>query len=310
MLQLTLIMVVGYIAGKLDILSRDMSRMLTTLVLRITLPALILSSVMNAESLPDTEQILTLFVLVGISYAVYLVFGFVAVRLFRFPDGVKGAGMFALVFGNVGYMGYPVTQAIWGTSVLFYTMVYNLPFNLLGETLGVRLIVQDRPYIAKNESGTGEVCRRRTLKQLLFTPIFITSAIAIFLAFAKWSVPSVIGNAAEIIGNVTTPVTMMIIGAALSGMKVREMFTDVRVYILTAIKLLVMPFVIWLLFRARVTDPLALGSSVVLAGVPTAALGQMLCLQYHGNEEFMAKMIFISVVCSVLTVPLIALLVL
>ena len=67
---------------------------------------------------------------------------------------------------------------------------------------------------------------------------------------------------------------------------------------------------IWLLFRARVMDPLALGSSVVLAGVPTAALGQMLCLQYHGNEEFMAKMIFISVVCSVLTVPLIALLVL
>ena len=105
------LVVVGYIAGKLGYLGGDFDRQLSRLVINITCPALILSSAMNG-TLPDRRYILPL---LGISVITYLILTGAALFLPRYmttKQEDEGAVGFAMMFGNVGFMGYPSTPSL------------------------------------------------------------------------------------------------------------------------------------------------------------------------------------------------------
>ena len=307
MMQLFLIIAVGYVAGKLHFLTKEMRMFLASFVLHITLPAIILSSVFNAETLPSARQFLVFFGMVLLNYLIVIVLSWVLVRLCRFSADTSGTAMFILMFSNTAYMGFPVTQAIWGTGALLYTTMFNMPGNILADTIGASLILRDKRKKGNNkktkEENTDGI-QRRSLKQMMTTPIFISSCIAFFFALTKFPVPGIVGYAAQSVGGITVPAAMMIIGASLSEMPWKEMFGNPRVYLLAALRLAVMPLLIRFIFSPLLRDPLTLDISTVLVGMPVAAVGQMLCLEYRCNEKLMADTIFITTLFSAVTIPL------
>ncbi len=304
MIQLFLIMAVGYAAGKVKFMNREMRSVLTSLVLTITMPAMFIAAVVNAESLPEAGEFIVLFGVVLVEYAAALGISFLLVRLLRFPRNISGSSVFILVFGNMSFMGFPVMQAIWGNEGVFYAMMFTLPFNIMLDTLCSRLILHDKyasvPDRQKEKAG-GQGWR-----QVLLSPIFLASAVAFVLALIRIQVPEVIGLTLNSVGSITTPVTMLIIGASLSDVPVREVFNVPVIYVLSILKLIVMPVLIWLIFRTFIRNSMFLGVTTIINAMPVAAVGQMLCLRYRCNEDFMAKAIFITTVCSVVTIPLIA----
>ena len=142
MIELFLIVIIGYAACKIGIFDRDVREKVTRLVLDITLPAMILSSVMMQEELPQTSQILQLMMIAAASYIILFAVAILAPKLLRVPRKEEGIYRFMLAFGNVGFIGYPVTQAIFGDSAIFYTSVFNLPFNFLVYSAGVIFLQQ------------------------------------------------------------------------------------------------------------------------------------------------------------------------
>ena len=313
MIQLFLIMAVGYAAGKMKFMDREMRSMLTSLVMNITMPALFIAAVINAESLPEAGEFMVLFVIVLVEYAVALGISFLMVRLLRIPKTISGTSVFILVFGNMSFMGFPVMQAIWGNEGVFYAMMFTLPFNLMLDSVCSRLILHDKyAALPEGKEQTGPVpedAPGKSWKQILRSPIFIASVIAFVLALTRIPVPEVIGLSLNSIGGITTPATMLIIGASLADVPVREVFTVPVIYVLSALKLLAMPILIWLIFRTFLSNQVFLGVTTIINAMPVAAVGQMLCLRHGYNEAFMAKIIFITTVCSVVTIPLIATLV-
>ena len=307
MIQLFLIMAVGYAAGKMKFMDRTMRSMLTSLVMNITMPALFIAAVLNAESLPEAGEFLMLFGMVVVEYAAALGISFLLVRLLRIPRNITGTSIFILVFGNMSFMGFPVMQAIWGNEGVFYAMMFVIPFNLLLDSLCSGLILQDK-YAAAPE---GEKKKRtgQNWKQVLRSPVFLASVVAFALALSRIQVPEVIGLSLTSIGSITTPVTMLLIGASLADVPLREVFNVPVIYLLSVLKLIVMPVLIWLIFRMFLSNRMFLGVTTVINAMPVAAVGQMLCLRHRYNEAFMAKAIFITTVCSVVTIPLTALLV-
>ena len=304
MMQLFVIMAVGYLAGKVKFLNREMRSSMTALVLNITMPALFVAAVINADSLPEAGEFILLFGIVLLEYAAALGISFLLIRILRFPKNVTGSSVFILVFGNMAFMGFPVIQAIWGNEGVFYAMMFTLPFNIMLDSLCSRLILHDKYASAeeeKKEKGSGQ-----TWKQVLLSPVFIASVIAFGLALIRVPVPEVIGTSLNSIGSITTPLSMLIVGASLSDVPVREVFNVRAIYVLSVLKLIVMPVLIWLIFRAFLRNSMFLGVAVIINAMPVAAVGQMLCLRYGCNEESMAKAIFITTVCSVVTIPLIA----
>ena len=148
MLTLFAIVVVGYIAGKLGYMGETFDKRLSKVVIDITCPALILSSAMTGE-LPDRRYILPL---LGISVLTYALLTGVALLLPRFltkkkdDEGVIG---FAMMFGNVGFMGYPIVASIFGHEAVFYAAVLNVVNTFTVFTIGTMLVV------GKKESVNG-----------------------------------------------------------------------------------------------------------------------------------------------------------
>ena len=160
------------------------------------------------------------------------------------------------------------------------------------------------------QSATGEQSTKEKLfriAKLIITPSLVCSIIALIMAMVGYQGVSLIADTVETVGNMTTPAALIIIGIALSEMPVKDMFTNVKADIVSVISVLVTPLIIYLIFNPFAgNDALLIGEAVIIAGMPVATAGTMLCVEYGGDEKLMAQMTFISTVLSIVTIPLLA----
>jgi len=167
---LFILIVLGWIARKANFLDDVAIGRFSSFVLNITLPALILMSMQRSFS---RELLSEAGAMMGLSSGIYAAsFGLAALYPFLISAGKKERGVhrYALVFSNVGYMGYPVAEAVLGKGALFHLAVYNIPFNLLAFSIGAWLIARD---------GNG---RLRLSWKMLTTPC-VAASVAGFLFF-------------------------------------------------------------------------------------------------------------------------------
>ena len=308
MIELFLIIIVGYGAYKIKFIDGGVKVALTKLILNITMPCTIMASVMTAEELPDAAMIVQLLFIASIEYAIYFVLAKLTSKVLRLTGSKKAVAEFAIIFANVGFVGFPVTYAVFGESSTFYTMIFNLPFNVLCYSLGVYLLQQGEAT-AEKKAFIKELPKKSRINKiwrLFMTPAMIASVISLVIAFTKVKTPVLIADTCDIIGKITTPGALIIIGCALAQMPLKEMFGDIKAYIFTLICVIVTPAVVFLCYFKFVTEPLALGEAVIMAGLPVATAGTMLCVEYGGDEKFMAQITFLSTLVSVISIPVIA----
>lgn len=307
MMELFFILIIGYAAARLDVLNREGKAHLSKLILNITMPCTILSSVMMADSLPGTEKILRLLAVAFLTYVVLYVLAKATSFLLRLSGRQKAVAEFGIMFANVGFIGFPVTQAIFGSASAFYTSVFNMPFNLLCYSLGIYLIQKGNASVEKKNEPA--VRPGKSVLQLFLNPGLLAAILGLVMALCKYQGPRVLGETFETLGGITTPGALLIIGAALAEMPVKEMFGSIRAYLVTVVSVLVTPVVMYLVFAPFVaSDALLLGETVIIAGMPVATAGTMLCVEYGGDEKFMAQITFLSTLCSVFTIPVLAML--
>lgn len=300
---LFLLLLAGFAARRLQLFDDATTRGLNTILLKITLPALTIVSMQmnyNAALLAESIQLL------GISICVYAASFLIALALPLFlkpKSGEKGVFQFVILFSNVAFMGFPVVKSVFGESALFYAAIYNLPFNFLSFTLGVILLMQDRSFSRTTEIGSGY---RISIKQLLNPGV-----VAVLIGFAFFALnirlPQVIKEPLELLGNVTIPMSMFVIGAILAQNSLTKAFTNWRLYVLAALRLLVLPYILWLILRNVIDNKMFLGVIVLICGMPAAASTPILAQAYGGNYETAAQSVFLSTMLSVFTIPLLAL---
>ena len=281
-------MIVGYIANKVKILDKELNQKLSSLVLNVTSPALILYSVSEPVE-GDLNTVLQIFLL---SVAVYVVLPFIGIffaRILKVAKEDRNLYQFMTIFSNIGFMGYPVIQAIFGKEALFFASICNLVFNIFCFSYGVFLI-----------SGAGKVSF--DYKKLI-NPGIIFSIIAVVIYLTKWQMPVIIGETSDLVGSITTPLAMMIIGSSLAEIPIKEVVSDIRIYIYTIIKQIIMPILFWWVLKFIVHDAMVLGVLVVLIAMPVGTIAIMFCNQFGGNTSLASKSIFITTLASVFTIP-------
>ena len=143
MLQLFMIMGVGYVLFKLKYIDIPFSQKLTKLLLDITLPFMILSSVMSGSADKDFSKIGIVFVVSFSMYVVLTVLSIIVVKIFRFPLKEQGMYMFMHMFSNTAFMGFPVISALFGNEAMIYTAILNIFFNLFAFTVGIVMVNYD-----------------------------------------------------------------------------------------------------------------------------------------------------------------------
>ncbi len=192
-------------------------------------------------------------------------------------------------------MGYPVCQTLFGSESLFYVTLINIPFGFLVFTVGVFLL---RPDIVR------DLDLRR-----IFTPGLIASIIGLLFFFAGITIPPPFSNSLSLLGSVTTPLAMIVIGSLLATLPIGSMFGDIRIWVISLFRLGIIPIVTLMVIRPYISDPLLLGVPVLLAAMPVAANTVLLAEEYGVNAELASKGVFLSTLLSVGTIPIIAFLV-
>lgn len=293
MMTLFVIVIVGYVAGKLSYLGGDFDRQLSRLVINITCPALILSSAMTGE-LPDRQFILPLLAISVITYVVLTIVAFLLPRYLTRKKDDEGAIGFALMFGNVGFMGYPVVASIFGHEAVFYAAVLNVVNTFAVFTVGTMLI-----------TGKSGVEQKRFEKKVLYsTPMLAAYLTMAIVALEIDNIPEAINQPLTMIGNITVPAALLIIGSSMSNLPIRAFLGNASVYVTALMRLAIIPLGIFYLCRVLGFSPLVVNINTVVIAMPVATYGTILCLKYEKDTTLMTEVTFITTLLSMLSIPL------
>ena len=297
MITLFVVVVVGYLAGRLGYLGGDFDRQLSRLIINITCPALILSSSMTGE-LPDRRFILPLLFISVITYVVLTAVAFLLPRYLTRRHDDEGPIGFALMFGNVGFMGYPVVASIFGHEAIFYAAVLNVVNTFAVFTVGTVLI-----------TGRGDVGGERFQKKVLYsTPMLAAYMTMLIVAFEIKGIPAFVSQPLTMIGNITVPAALLIVGSSMSQLPLRALLGNLTVYLTTALRLVLLPLGVYYMTKNLGFSELVVNINTVVIAMPVATYGTILCLKYEKDTTFITEATFITTLCSMITIPLLVML--
>lgn len=293
---LFILMFVGYIAAKLKWITDSGVNAFSKFIVKIALPALIISSMIIPLTPEKSSDAISMFMIATLSYTVVCILAFILPRFISKNKDELGIYAFSIVFSNSGFMGFPVINAIFGKEAIFLVSIHNILFNVLVFTLGIKLI----------QSGKNEKTRFN-IKELL-NPGTIASVIGLIIFFTELKVPSIVVETMDIVGELCTPLSMITIGAMLAALPVKQMFNKKEVYILSIIRLIIMPAIVFAVLRYifNIQDELLLGIPVVIAGMPVAANTAIMTKQYGNQSELASQGIFVSTLFSCITIPVLS----
>ena len=297
MLTLFVIVIVGYVAGKLGYLGGDFDRQLSRLVINITCPALILSSSMTGE-LPDRRFILPLLLISIVTYIILTGAAFLLPRYMTKRKEDRGAIGFALMFGNVGFMGYPVVASIFGHEAVFYAAVLNVVNTFTVFTIGTILI-----------TGSSNIEGKRFEKKVLYsTPMLAAYLTMLIVALEINNIPGFICQSLTMLGNITVPAALLIIGSSMSQLPIRSLLGNTTVYLTTVLRLALLPLAVYYLTSLMGFSPMVVNINTVVIAMPVATYGTILCLKYGKDTTLMAEVTFITTLLSMISIPLLTML--
>lgn len=294
MVVLFIIVILGYVACKLGYMGDKFDKKLSSIVVDITCPLLVLSSVMGDE-LPDRTLILPLLGVGFLTYILLLVFGFWVPRLITKNHDDQGMIGFALMFANVGFIGYPIVSSIFGPHAVFYAALLNMPNTFFIFTAGVMLI-------------KGEYSLKQFNPKVLVSPAMLGAFLAAIIVALGIQTPDIIARPVTMVGNITVPAALMIIGSSMAKLPIREIIGSPKVYITALLRLTIVPLSIYFLFKACEVSDLVNNINTVVIAMPVASFGTMFCLKYGRNPSLITETTFITTLGSIITIPLITLL--
>ncbi len=294
MLMLFAIMMIGFIANKAGIIDEYANKKFSSLVVNITAPAMILASSEGAASLGSKKDALLVLLVAVSMYAFLGLMSLTVRRLFRIPAGEEGVYRFMIVFGNNAFMGFPVVQAIFGDNALFYAAIFNIPNNILAYSYGVYLLTKHR--------GEGGNFRW----QNMVNPGVVSAVLTLLLFLLGLSLPSFAITTLDCVGNITTPLAMIVIGASLANVPLKSVLKDVKIYLFSLYKMILLPALIWSVARLLIKNPVVLGVLVIISAMPCATIAVMLSTEYGGDAKTASRYVFVSTVLSVITIPIVA----
>ena len=282
----------GIIMAKTGILKHEARSSFIHLLLDITLPCMILNS-FNIDI--GINEIIAAGEIMIISSACVFI-SWITAKIFwrNQPHDRKAVLEFATLFSNAGNAGMPIVSSVFGTEGVFYASFYLLPVRILIWTVGLALFVD-----SKNT--------RERMILLAKTPSVVVVFVGIALMFLPFKLPSVLSTAVKNIGDMTGPLSMMLIGAALGESNLRSAF-DADAFILTGVRLVVEPLIFLFLFRSLRVQAILWQVAVTLTAMPAAANTEIFAEMSGRDYMFAARCVVVSTVISLFSVPILTLL--
>ncbi|MCH3949642.1 MAG: AEC family transporter [Acidaminococcus sp.] len=294
MIIFVIIMVVGAVARKHQILTPENQPQITKLVLNIAYPAIILSGVTGDGPHMEGMELARAFGVIVAMLAILLICARILPKVMGFKKAEQGIVNVMFVFTNVGFMGVPMIDGIYGKDALIYMTVLLIPFNLLFFS-----------YVIQTIKGGGE--RTPFQWKSLVNPGMISCFLAIILYLSNLKVPYIIAAAVRMIGSMTGPLAMMLLGSFLLDSDWKQIINR-RIVVFTIIKMLILPIAVTLLLKQFVDNTYLLAVCMAALATPSGNVIPLLAALYN-KEGYPVSVQGVAVTtgAAVVTMPVVAL---
>lgn len=307
LLLLFVMMMIGFAAVKIKLISKPASDGISSLISRVTMPCMYIATFM-AQTL-TAERMKQCGITVGLSLFYYVMaigVSFLFVALTKPAPGERGVYQFLIIFSNAAYMGFPVLRAILGEDAIFYGAFFNLPFNILAYSLGIWLLRRGRKdtVFSKKDMflNPGTIGVGFGVLLFLLSPLF--EGTRFFDIFYR----GVIYQGFKAIGDTTVPLSMFVIGTVLATVKPGAVFGNFRVMGACLVRLIVCPLLMFLLLLPFQLESMTRSIPILISAMPCAVFCVILAKEYGGDEKTASVGVFLSTLASAVTIPLISLL--
>ncbi|MDF9844771.1 MULTISPECIES: AEC family transporter [unclassified Paenibacillus] len=280
------LMMIGYIVNKVKVMDEVAEKKISKLIVNVTIPATILYSSMS-QGVEDKTRILWVIVVAVAVFLITPMLSSMAVRTFKMDKTFK----LMLNYSNLGFMGIPIVSSIYGGNAVFDVSIFMMVFNISLFSHGISILQE------------GHGTKTEALKNML-NPGILSAVIALGIFLLDIPVPLPLASLCSSVGSITTPLAMIVIGSTMASISIKEVIQDKEIYLYTIMKIILIPAVIWFILQFFVQDPMILGIAVILSSLPTAGNVSMLCSEYNGNIGLVTKGIFMSTLCSIVTIPI------
>lgn len=299
MLILFIIMLVGFLCKKKGMINNAGSKVISSVVVNVANPALILSAGINkTETIEGKNLLLAVALAIGV-YAFLIIAAIIIPYILRLDKKDMGTYRVMTVFSNIGFMGFPVISAVYGEQALLYASVFLIPYNVLIYTWGI---------IAMSSAGDNSKGKSKVEIGKILNIGVIACVITIICYLTKIHVPAPIESVVKHFSNLTAPLSMMVIGASMTEMKFKELFTDARMLVFLAIKLLLLPVAGVLIIKSFGLDMKLVGVCLIMLATPVGSMTAMLAQEYDGDHSLASKGVALSTLLTVVTMPLLSML--
>lgn len=291
-ITLFIVVIVSFAATKFKLVTEGFTKGFSTFIICVAQPFMIVDSLCRVQfSLENLKNGFTVTGLGFISLAICAAVGFLATKPFR-DENDRKIGTFALVFANTGFMGIPVLKALFGEIGAFYGAFFMITFQVVLWTYGMILLGRGRDDIKVKPLN------------LIFNYGTVPCIIGIILYLLPFELPAPVSSAVSMLGSLCAPGSMIIVGSILASVPLRELFLDAKVYLICAVRLLVLPALICGICVLCRLPSETVYLFTTLTALPCATNSAMYAQTYDISPGLAAKSASLTTLFSVATVPL------
>lgn len=288
---LYLLVAVGAVCDKVHLFTEKTAKACTDLLFYVITFCVIVQSFLTMDNTASNTK--NLLIAIGCGMLMHLVAALISVPLFRKGDKARNAVFrYAAVFGNCGYMGLPLTNAVLGTQGVFFCSAVIVAFQVCAFTYGIYVMTAD-------QEGKGAF----DWKMILLNPGVIAVIVGLPLYFSNLQLPVVFLQPVQYLSDMNTPLAMLIFGTYLAHADFRTMLREKKIALVALCKLILLPLILlgfYILFGIRGT---LLATLVLTASAPSANNTVMFAAKYDKDTGLAAQTVSAVSLISIVTMP-------
>ncbi|MDR1711229.1 MAG: AEC family transporter [Propionibacteriaceae bacterium] len=279
----------GLLAGKLGWVTQEGNAGLTKVVIWFVLPALVITSFQRPFSMDVLREMGIAFAASVVSYALCVALSYVIFGR-RIPKDERTALRYGAVYANVGFLGVPLVQALFGADGVFFAVMYLAAFNIFTWTHGFGMF-------------TGGQTIRSRLARFARNPNLMALTLGLVLFVASIQLPDIVATGLGYLAGMNAPLSMMVVGVSLATVRWREFLTAGWCWVGVAVRNVAFPMITLGVLYLAPLNSVARMSVLTLASCPVAAFVVMFSVMNKVDPRFATRLMCISTALSILTLP-------
>ncbi|WP_296879612.1 AEC family transporter [Thomasclavelia sp.] len=285
-IEIFILIFIGYILRKLNIISKENRKSVTDLVIDIILPANIICSFMIEM---NQEIIISGLTILIVSIVIQLACQFLGKYFFNKATARQQSVLqYGTICSNAGFMGSPLIQGLYGLDGLLFASIYLIPQRIVMWSGGVACFSD-----AKGKD---------VIKKVITHPCIVAVFIGMVLMISQVQLPNFITVSIQSLSNCTMALSMIVIGGILAEIRFKDVLNKLTIYY-SVIRLLVIPILVLIPCVLLSLPPLVTAVATVLAGMPAGSTTAILAEKYQGDAKLAVEIVFLSTALSLFTIP-------